>query len=116
MDWQPQDEPLRQLVEYLKDSLNGYDQEVRKHAEQVSLIFSLWESRVLGFWAARESSPYSLSVLANDIDFRRGRCSYKRLHPLTSSIISHTSSAPPRPRNILILIRKPIILFVFRRR
>jgi hypothetical protein len=36
MDWQPQDEPLRQLASCLKDSLNGQDQSVRKQAEEVS--------------------------------------------------------------------------------
>lgn len=40
MDWQPQDEPLRQLAGYLKDSLNAYDQGARKHAEQVSFTLS----------------------------------------------------------------------------
>lgn len=36
MDWQPQDEPLRQLACCLKDSLNGHDQSIRKQAETVS--------------------------------------------------------------------------------
>ncbi|CAI7671587.1 hypothetical protein N7533_005980 [Penicillium manginii] len=35
MDWQPQDEPLRQLASCLKDSLNGQDQSVRKQAEEM---------------------------------------------------------------------------------
>jgi len=37
MEWQPQDEPLRQLAGYLRDSLNAYDRAVQKQAEQVSL-------------------------------------------------------------------------------
>lgn len=36
MSWQPQDEPLRQLAQCLKDSLSGHDQSVRKNAEIVS--------------------------------------------------------------------------------
>lgn len=114
MDWQPQDGPLTQLVGYLKDSLNGYDQEVRKHAEQVSLIF-VFET-VASLSLGSQESPYSILVFANEIAFRRGRCSYKRPHPPTSSITSHTSSVPPRSRSRLILIRKPIMSFVFRRR
>ncbi|KAL1983607.1 hypothetical protein VTN96DRAFT_10186 [Rasamsonia emersonii] len=35
MEWQPQDEPLRQLAGYLRDSLNSYDRAVRKHAEEM---------------------------------------------------------------------------------
>lgn len=35
MDWQPQDEPLRQLAHCLKNSLNSYDHVARKQAEQV---------------------------------------------------------------------------------
>ncbi|KAJ9204689.1 hypothetical protein DTO166G4_6939 [Paecilomyces variotii] len=35
MAWQPQDEPLRQLAGYLRDSLNGYDRAVQKQAEQM---------------------------------------------------------------------------------
>jgi hypothetical protein len=34
MEWKPQDEPLRQLSGYLRDSLNGY-RAVQKEAEQV---------------------------------------------------------------------------------
>ncbi|KAL2220641.1 putative importin beta-2 subunit [Thermoascus aurantiacus ATCC 26904] len=35
MEWQPQDEPLRQLAGYLRDSLNAYDRAVQKQAEQM---------------------------------------------------------------------------------
>ncbi|KAI5302383.1 hypothetical protein KEM56_000735 [Ascosphaera pollenicola] len=37
MSWQPELEQLRQLIGYLRDSLNGHDQAVRQHAEQVLL-------------------------------------------------------------------------------
>ncbi|KAF2874044.1 transportin-2 [Massariosphaeria phaeospora] len=33
MAWQPQDEPLRQLTQCLRDSLSGHDQTVQKNAE-----------------------------------------------------------------------------------
>ena len=36
MDWQPQDEQLRQLAQCLKDSLSGQDQTAMKNAEIVS--------------------------------------------------------------------------------
>lgn len=36
MDWQPQEEPLRQLAQYLKDSLSGHDTRTQKNAELVS--------------------------------------------------------------------------------
>jgi len=36
MEWQPQDEPLRQLAQYLKESLSGHDMNAQKHAELVS--------------------------------------------------------------------------------
>ncbi|KAJ5088710.1 hypothetical protein N7456_012326 [Penicillium angulare] len=35
MDWQPQEEPLRQLACCLRDSLNGQNPELRKQAEQM---------------------------------------------------------------------------------
>ncbi|KAJ5926010.1 hypothetical protein N7454_007520 [Penicillium verhagenii] len=35
MDWQPQDEPLRQLACCLRDSLNGQDPALRKQAEEM---------------------------------------------------------------------------------
>lgn len=35
MAWQPEDGPLSQLAGYLRDSLNGYNHEVRKGAEEV---------------------------------------------------------------------------------
>ncbi|KAF2469889.1 ARM repeat-containing protein [Lindgomyces ingoldianus] len=33
MAWQPQEEPLRQLAQYLKDSLSGHDHALQKNAE-----------------------------------------------------------------------------------
>lgn len=39
MDWQPQDEPLRQLACCLRDSLNGQNPALRKQAEEVSHHF-----------------------------------------------------------------------------
>jgi len=35
MSWQPQDEPLRQLAQYLCDSLSATDRNVQKNAELV---------------------------------------------------------------------------------
>lgn len=35
MNWQPQQEPLRQLARYLRDSLNGANLPARAEAEQV---------------------------------------------------------------------------------
>lgn len=40
MVWQPQQEPLRQLARYLRDSLNGANPTARAEAEQVmSFLF-----------------------------------------------------------------------------
>jgi hypothetical protein len=36
MAWQPQDEQLRQLSQFLKDSLSGQNQTAMKNAELVS--------------------------------------------------------------------------------
>jgi hypothetical protein len=36
MSWQPQDEPLRQLAQYLSDSLSFTDKHAQKNAEIVS--------------------------------------------------------------------------------
>ena len=36
MEWQPQQEPLRQLACYLRNSLDGYNRTAQKEAEQVS--------------------------------------------------------------------------------
>jgi len=54
MAWQPQDEPLRQLAGYLRDSLNGYDRAVQKQAEQVSLLSAL---QLLGIFFSSSSDP-----------------------------------------------------------
>jgi len=35
MAWQPETEPLRQLVGYLKDALSGHDQNAQKYATLV---------------------------------------------------------------------------------
>ena len=35
MGWQPQDEPLRQLAQYLSDSLSFTDKDAQKNAEMV---------------------------------------------------------------------------------
>ncbi|OKL63621.1 hypothetical protein UA08_01019 [Talaromyces atroroseus] len=35
MEWQPQEEPLRQLASYLRDSLNSYDRNLQKQAEMM---------------------------------------------------------------------------------
>ena len=40
MEWQPQQGPLGQLTQCLKDSLSGYDVNAQKNAEEVS-SFSL---------------------------------------------------------------------------
>jgi hypothetical protein len=37
MAWQPQEEPLRQLAQCLRDSLSGHDPNARKNAGEVSL-------------------------------------------------------------------------------
>jgi hypothetical protein len=37
MAWQPEEDGLRQLSEYLKNSLSGHDRNKQKEAEQVSL-------------------------------------------------------------------------------
>lgn len=38
MEWQPQQEPLRQLACYLRNSLDGYNRTAQKEAEQVSVL------------------------------------------------------------------------------
>lgn len=38
MAWRPEEGGLRQLSEYLKNSLSGHDREKQKEAEQVSLL------------------------------------------------------------------------------
>jgi transportin-1 len=43
MAWQPEDEPLRQLVQCLKDSLAGQNPSVQKNAEIVSRFYLLAE-------------------------------------------------------------------------
>lgn len=36
MAWQPEAEPLKQLVGYLKDALSAHDQEAQRNATQAS--------------------------------------------------------------------------------
>jgi len=38
MEWQPQEDGLKQLAEYLRDSLGGFDRLRQKEAEIVSWI------------------------------------------------------------------------------
>lgn len=40
MAWQPQDDPLRQLVQCLSDSLSANDANARKNAGEVSISYS----------------------------------------------------------------------------
>jgi hypothetical protein len=40
MEWQPEEEPLRQLAGYLRDSLNSYDRNLQKNAEMVRIMGS----------------------------------------------------------------------------
>lgn len=44
MAWQPDEEPLRQLVQCLKDSLTGQNPSVQKNAEIVSIFRMLAQS------------------------------------------------------------------------
>lgn len=39
MAWQPEAEPLKQLVGYLKDALSAHDQKAQMNATQVSSPF-----------------------------------------------------------------------------
>lgn len=41
MSWQPDTEPLKQLVSYLKDSLSSHDKNAQKYAELVCLRFPM---------------------------------------------------------------------------
>jgi hypothetical protein len=38
LQWQPEEQPLKQLVSFLKDSLSGYDRAAQRHADQVSSV------------------------------------------------------------------------------
>jgi hypothetical protein len=40
LQWQPEQEPLKQLAGFLKDSLSGYNRAAQKNAEAVSLILN----------------------------------------------------------------------------
>ena len=46
MEWQPQQEPLRQLACYLRNSLDGYNRTAQKEAEQVSVSFYFHHRRM----------------------------------------------------------------------
>ena len=41
MAWQPEEQPLRQLSDCLKDSLSGHNKNAQKQAEMVSDIASI---------------------------------------------------------------------------
>lgn len=38
MAWQPEAEPLKQLVGYLKDALSAHDQKAQRYATQVNSL------------------------------------------------------------------------------
>lgn len=47
MEWQPEDEPLRQLSGCLKDSLSGHNKNAQKQAEVVSIPYTVCSHAVL---------------------------------------------------------------------
>lgn len=46
MAWQPEEDGLRQLSEYLKNSLSGHDRNKQKEAEQVSSLYLIRECKI----------------------------------------------------------------------
>ena len=43
--WQPEREPLKQLVGYLKDALSAHNQEAQRHATHVSFRGPFFDKR-----------------------------------------------------------------------
>ncbi|KAI9863437.1 MAG: hypothetical protein M1813_003879 [Trichoglossum hirsutum] len=74
MEWQPLEEPLRQLAGYLKDSLSGHDQNAQKHA---TLMLSQAESspdinNYLTYLVVNTQPPSTLTF--NPEEFHAIRC------------------------------------------
>lgn len=76
MAWQPQEEPLRQLAGFLRDSLSGHDLTAQKNATLVgySLIY---------ICSAAEQN-LARGVQAADTSFVISRCSLERRHRQTT--------------------------------
>ncbi|KAA8651479.1 hypothetical protein EYZ11_004548 [Aspergillus tanneri] len=65
MDWHPQDEPLRQLACCLRDSLNPYDRNAQKQAEQM-LVQATSAPDYVNYITYLFSTPQSPAVVAFD--------------------------------------------------
>lgn len=77
MAWQPQEEPLRQLAGYLRDSLSGHDQNAQKNATVVSFPTIPIASTVNPQLECGRSTQ-----LTCDLSYTR--CSPVRKHPQTT--------------------------------
>ncbi|OOF95532.1 hypothetical protein ASPCADRAFT_208010 [Aspergillus carbonarius ITEM 5010] len=65
MEWQPQDDPLRQLACCLRDSLNPYDRPVQKQAEQM-LVQATSSPDYVNYITYLFSTPQASPVLGMD--------------------------------------------------
>lgn len=85
MAWQPQQEPLRQLVQCLSDSLSGSDANARKNAGEVSILnpcvgrlhrANLDTDAQIGANITRHRQVLSIRILEQSVSVRRqhGRC------------------------------------------
>ncbi len=100
MAWQPQEEPLRQLAGYLRDSLSGHDRNAQKHATLVSLQlhFVVLPRTFTTPSSFRLMERAGFNHPGTDLDFLT-RCSPKQNLLLISTITSPSLlQAETRPR------------------
>ncbi|KAI9796459.1 MAG: hypothetical protein M1835_003985 [Candelina submexicana] len=105
MAWQPQEEPLRQLAGYLRDSLSGHDRNAQKYA---TLMLAQAKSspdinNYLTFLIASRNPPSSLNI--NQDDFHTVRSSAAIM--LKNNVKTFYNSIPT---NSLDYIRSSILL------
>ncbi len=66
MAWQPQEDGLKQLAEYLKDSLGAFDRAKQKQAEIVSDAFA--RTPLCNRWPQSHSlTSFSIDAIASSI-------------------------------------------------
>ncbi|KAI9865537.1 MAG: hypothetical protein M1824_002277 [Vezdaea acicularis] len=107
MSWQPQEEPLKELVGYLKDSLSGHDVNAQKRAtlmlEQAKLSPDI--NNYLAYLLASPQLPSSLSLSLVDFHSARSSAGIMLKNDIKTSYksISNTSQAYVRTSVLLAL-------------
>ncbi|KAH8699067.1 putative importin beta-2 subunit [Talaromyces proteolyticus] len=105
MEWQPEEQPLRQLAGYLRDSLNSYDRNLQKHAESMLIQATSNADFVnyLTFIFCTSQPPQAVSMDQNTYNVVRLSAA---LNLKTKIRVAYNSI----PQNSLIFVRQAVLL------